>query len=230
MKAFLLKYRSSLLLFAVMFLFGWGSAAVVAKWQSDRETEETMHIEAAVDNWGLGFGESGKELQPTGNATADELKQYDTYYIGSKEEKVIYLTFDCGYENGNTEAILDALKKHNAPGTFFVVGHFLESAPELVKRMVTEGHTVGNHTYHHPDMSAISDKESFQKERDAVSSLFQEVTGHEMTSITDHRRANTVQRILRWQKNWGIRPFSGASPMWTGMRMHSRQRRRLMEN
>lgn len=124
MKAFLLKYRSSLLLFAVMFLFGWGSAAVVAKWQSDRETEETMHIEAAVDNWGLGFGESGKELQPTGNATADELKQYDTYYIGSKEEKVIYLTFDCGYENGNTGAILDALKKHNAPGTFFVVGHF----------------------------------------------------------------------------------------------------------
>ena len=96
MKAFLLKYRSSLLLFAVMFLFGWGSAAVVAKWQSNRETEETMHIEAAVDNWGLGFGESGKELQPTGNATADELKQYDTYYIGSKEEKVIYLTFDCG--------------------------------------------------------------------------------------------------------------------------------------
>ena len=113
MKAFLLKYRSSLLLFAVMFLFGWGSAAVVAKWQSDRETEETMHIEAAVDNWGLGFGESGKELQPTGNATADELKQYDTYYIGSKEEKVIYLTFDCGYENGNTEKILEALKKHD---------------------------------------------------------------------------------------------------------------------
>ena len=98
-----------------------------------------MHIEAAVDNWGLGFGESGKELQPTGNATADELKQYDTYYIGSKEEKVIYLTFDCGYENGNTGAILDALKKHNAPGTFFVVGHFLESAPELVKRMGYRG-------------------------------------------------------------------------------------------
>lgn len=57
----------------------------------------------------LGFGESGKELQPTGNASADELKQYGTYYIGSEQEKVIYLTFDCGYENGNTEAILDAL-------------------------------------------------------------------------------------------------------------------------
>ena len=149
----------------------------MAKWQSDRETEETMHIEAAVDNWGLGFGESGKELQPTGNATADELKQYDTYYIGSKEEKVIYLTFDCGYENGNTEAILDALKNTMHRELFLSWDIFLESAPELVKRMVTEGHTVGNHTYHHPDMSAISDKESFQKELDAVSSLFQEVTG-----------------------------------------------------
>lgn len=230
MKAFLLKYRSSLLLFAVMFLFGWGSAAVVAKWQSDRETEETMHIEAAVDNWGLGFGESGKELQPTGNAAADELKQYDTYYIGSKEEKVIYLTFDCGYENGNTEAILDALKKHNAPGTFFVVGHFLESAPELVKRMVTEGHTVGNHTYHHPDMSAISDKESFQKELDAVSSLFQEVTGQEMTKYYRPPQGKYSTENLAMAKELGIRPFSGASPMWTGMRMHSRQRRRLMEN
>ena len=81
MKAFLLKYRSSLLLFAVMFLFGWGSAAVVAKWQSDRETEETMHIEAAVDNWGLGFGESGKELQPTGNATADVRGLYEMAWL-----------------------------------------------------------------------------------------------------------------------------------------------------
>ena len=139
-----------------------------------------MHIEAAVDNWGLGFGESGKELQPTGNAAADELKQYDTYYIGSKEEKVIYLTFDCGYENGNTEAILDALKKHNAPGTFFVVGHFLESAPELVKRMVTEGHTVGNHTYHHPDMSQIADLDSFRKELTAVEEKYKEITREEM--------------------------------------------------
>ena len=103
MKAFLLKYRSSLLLFAVMFLFGWGSAAVVAKWQSDRETEETMHIEAAVDNWGLGFGESGKELQPTGNATADELKQYamrmaiqEQFWMHSKNtmHRELFLSWD----------------------------------------------------------------------------------------------------------------------------------------
>ena len=120
---------------------------------------------------------------------------------------MIYLTFDCGYENGNTGAILDALKKHNAPGTFFVVGHFLESAPELVKRMVTEGHTVGNHTYHHPDMSAISDKESFQKELDAVSSLFQEVTGQEMTKYYRPPQGKYSTENLAMAKELGYKTF-----------------------
>ena len=109
------------------------------------------------------------------------MKPYDAYYIGSADEKVIYLTFDCGYENGNTEPILDALKKHNAPATFFVVGHFLETAPELVKRMIADGHAVGNHTYHHLEMNAISEKEKFQKELEDVSSLFHEVTGAELS-------------------------------------------------
>ncbi len=131
-----------------------------------------------TENWGLGFGESG--TQPTGNVSAEELAKYNAFYIGSSTENTIYLTFDCGYENGNTPAILDALKKHNTKATFFVVGHFLESAPDLVNRMVQEGHTVGNHTYHHPDMSSISTKESFQKELDDVRSLYQQTTGQEM--------------------------------------------------
>lgn len=132
-----------------------------------------------TENWGLGFGESGK--CPTGNSSAQELKKYDAYYVGDTTEKKIYLTFDCGYENGNTEAILNALKKHNAKATFFVVGHYLESAPELVQRMLDEGHTVGNHTYHHPDMSKISDMASFQKEMDDVRERFKELTGQEMS-------------------------------------------------
>lgn len=131
-----------------------------------------------AENWGLGFGKSGEK--PTGNATVDEMKQYNAYYMAEGDEKVLYLTFDCGYENGNTEPILDALKAHNAPATFFVVGHMLESAPDIVKRMVADGHTVGNHTYHHPDMSKISDEASFRKEMDDVADLFREVTGTDM--------------------------------------------------
>lgn len=102
-------------------------------------THGTMETSAAVyspENWGLGFGAEGS--QPSGNVSASELAGYNAYYVGDAKDKVIYLTFDAGYENGNTEPILDALKKHNAPATFFVVGHYLESAPELIKRMVED--------------------------------------------------------------------------------------------
>ncbi len=155
-------------LFVFMFVLGWG-VGMVQK-QQVKKTVETVSVQNQADNWGLGFGAEG--TQPTGNVTADELKQYNAWYVGDKNKKTIYLTFDCGYENGNTEPILDALKKHNVKATFFVVGHFLESAPDIVKRMEEEGHAVGNHTYHHPDMSSISDLASFQKEIDDVASLY----------------------------------------------------------
>lgn len=131
------------------------------------------------EDWGLSFGESG--AQPVGNASPEDLAWYDAYFMDDASEPVIYLTFDCGYENGNTEPILDALKKHHVRATFFVVGHFLETAPDLVRRMVEEGHAVGNHTYHHPDMSAISDLDAFQRELDDVADLFGEITSAELS-------------------------------------------------
>lgn len=131
-----------------------------------------------TEDWGLCFGEAGTE--PRANATAAEMEKYDAYYIGKKDEKVMYLTFDCGYENGNTEAILDALKKHNVSATFFVVGHFLDTAPDLVRRMEEDGHSVGNHTEHHPDMSKIATKEALQKELSSVENKYKEITGKEM--------------------------------------------------
>ena len=130
-------------------------------------------------NWGLSFQEEGKA--PVGNAAASYLKDFDAYYMEETEEKVIYLTFDCGFENGNTPAILDALKKHNAPATFFIVGNYMETSPDLVKRMVEEGHTVGNHTYHHPDMSKMTTKEAFEKELKDLAVLYEEVVGQPMS-------------------------------------------------
>ncbi len=168
------KYIGIYAVFLLMFFLGRYAALFT------QEYTQTISLAAQAENWGLGFGGVAEGGQPTGNASAEELKKYDAYYVGDPEEKVIYLTFDCGYENGNTEAILEALKKHNAPATFFVVGHYVESAPELVKRMVEEGHTVGNHTYHHPDMSAISDLSAFQKEVEDVANAFKEATGTEM--------------------------------------------------
>lgn len=136
-------------------------------------------VAVSTDNWGLSFPTEGQS--PVGNATVEELAQYNAYYLGDTSQKVIYLTFDCGYENGYTASILDTLKKHNAPAAFFVVGNMIESAPDLIRRMVAEGHIVGNHTYHHPDMSSISEPSAFQKELESLEALFQETTGQTMS-------------------------------------------------
>lgn len=129
-------------------------------------------------NWGLGFSKDGQ--QPTGNASVDFLKSYNSYFVGSPDQKTLYITFDAGYENGYTPKILDSLKKHNVKATFFVVGNYVKTAPELVNRMLEEGHIVGNHTFTHPDMSKISDMESFKKEMLSLEDAFKEATGKDI--------------------------------------------------
>ena len=141
--------------------------------------KNSISTASANTNWGLSFQENGKT--PIGNASATFLKQYHSYYAGSPDKKVIYLTFDAGFENGYTPAILDALKKHKAKATFFLVGNYLKTSPDLVKRMVAEGHIVGNHTYNHPDMSKISEVEAFKKELCSLEELYKQVTGKEMS-------------------------------------------------
>ena len=144
-------------------------------------TEALPASSSAESNWGLSFQEEG--VRPVGNATPSELAKYQAAYADETDEKVIYLTFDAGYENGNTPRILDALKKHQAPATFFVVGNFISDNPDLIRRMVSEGHTVGNHTMTHPDMSGISSKDDFQKQLDGVEKLYESVTGEQMTKF-----------------------------------------------
>jgi peptidoglycan-N-acetylmuramic acid deacetylase len=113
-------------------------------------------------SWGLSFRTEGQP--PVGPANSAVLSRYDAAYLGDTAKQVLYLTFDAGYENGCTAKILDVLKKHNAPAAFFLVGHYIEKNADLVRRMVSDGHTVGNHTMHHYDMSKLSDKAAFQKE------------------------------------------------------------------
>lgn len=139
----------------------------------------SVTVSTEITNWGLSFRENGKA--PIGNATARALKEYNAYYVGDDDEKVIYLTFDAGYENGNnTETILNTLKDHDVKAAFFLVGHYLEEEPALVRRMVDEGHIVGNHTFHHPDMSKISDKEAFNKELTSLEELYKQITSRDM--------------------------------------------------
>ena len=157
------------------------------------------------DNWGLSFQEEGQP--PVANATFEELAQYDAFYAQDTNKKILYLTFDCGYENGNTPQILDALKKHGAPATFFVVGTYIESNPELIKRMISEGHTVGNHTWHHPDMAQISAMEIFQKELTDVEDAYKEVTGEEMTKFYRPPQGKYSESNLKNAQQLGYQTF-----------------------
>ncbi len=136
------------------------------------------HSAISAGAWGLSFSQEGQP--PVGPAGKDVLKTYDAAYLGDTNEKVLYLTFDAGYENGCTEKILDTLQKHQVPAAFFLVGNYMEKNADLVRRMVSEGHIVGNHTMHHPDMRKLSDKESFSKELEDLEALFHSVTGREL--------------------------------------------------
>ena len=154
-------------------------------------------------SWGLSFRQEGDA--PIGNANVSQLKKYDAAYIGNTSEKVIYLTFDAGYENGCTAKILDVLKEHQVPAAFFLVGNFIEKNADLVRRMVEEGHIVGNHTMHHYDMSKLNSMESFSKELKDLEDLFREKTGKELPKYYRPPQGIYSEENLRMAKDLGYR-------------------------
>ena len=156
-----------------------------------------------TENWGLSFGESN--APPVANESAEKLKEFDAFYIGDTEKNTIYLTFDAGYENGNTAKILDTLKKHNVKAAFFVVGNYISSSPELIKRMADEGHIVANHTYHHPDMSSISDIESFKEELLTLETIYKDTCGYDMPKLYRPPQGKYNENNLKMAKDLGYK-------------------------
>ena len=126
-------------------------------------------------------------LQPTVGSDIAFAEEYGGYYIDHRnsqadaEDKVVYLTFDAGYENGNVAGILDVLKEERVPAAFFILGHLIEHDTALVKRMAEEGHLVCNHTVSHKDMS-LCDDAAFLEELQALEKLYEEKTGYRMAS------------------------------------------------
>lgn len=162
-----------------------------------------LHDAIETGSWGLSFRETGEP--PIGNADAVSLRRYDAVYLGDTNDKVLYLTFDAGYENGCTAQILDVLKAHNAKAAFFVVGNYLETAPELVQRMADEGHLVGNHTWHHYDMSRIADEATFTDELTRVEEKYRELTGQAMKKYYRPPQGVYSEENLRMAQALGYR-------------------------
>ncbi len=172
---------------------------IVAAVAVQKQAPETL----ATGSWGLSFQQDGSA--PVGNATQDQLSKYNAAFLGDTQKPVIYLTFDAGFENGCTAQILDVLKAHNVPAAFFLVGNYLEQNPDLVRRMVDEGHIVGNHTYHHCDMSQIADRATFERELTSLESLYKEVTGQEMAKFYRPPQGIYSEENLKMASEMGYR-------------------------
>lgn len=195
--------RLSLFLLLLSFSYFAGSAAGYLL--SSPSASPPFAAVSAEGNWGLSFPQEGQP--PVANVSAEYLSRFHAYYAQDTEEKVLYLTFDAGFENGCTPAILDALKKHGAPAAFFVVGNYISSSPDLVRRMVEEGHIVANHTYHHPDMSQIATKEAFSQELTSLEELYTQTTGQTMAKYYRPPQGKYSESNLEMAKELGYTTF-----------------------
>lgn len=149
------------------------------------------------------FNPRNDQKQPEPIKEANFFDKYSSYYVGNPNEKVIYLTFDAGYENGTTESILNTLKKHNAKAHFFVVESYIKNNPELVKRMEKEGHLVCNHSKTHPSMASINDFEKFKEEILSVEKTYKEVTGKEMPKYFRPPMGKFSEQSLKYTQDLG---------------------------
>lgn len=127
--------------------------------------------------------------------------KYDAIYLESPDEKIIYLTFDEGYENGYTGQILDTLKEKNVKAVFFITGPYLSKNEDLVRRMVEEGHTVGNHTVNHPSMPDVDD-EKLEKELLDLDRKYYELFGESMKYVRPPM-GEFSERTVALSKNLG---------------------------
>ncbi len=173
--------------------------------------------------WGLSYSQPGQP--PQGPASREQLKTLNAAYLGNTEEKVLYLTFDAGYENGYTSGILDVLQKHQVSAAFFLVGNYLERNADLVRRMVNEGHIVANHTMHHPDMSKLSQMDAFQKELQDLENLFYEVTGKNLPKYYRPPQGIYSQQNLEMAKALGYKTvfWSLAYADWDNKKQPTRE-------
>jgi peptidoglycan-N-acetylmuramic acid deacetylase len=130
------------------------------------------------------------------------LQDNGAIFLGDTTQKELYLTFDNGYENGLTVQILDVLKEKQVPAVFFVTGHYVKDQPELLKRMASEGHLIGNHSWSHPDMSQIS-VEKIASELDQVKKAVADITGQQDMPFMRAPRGIFNARMLATSREQG---------------------------
>ncbi len=170
----------------------------------------TMNISAVYAHeytdsysWYLQYGEPNTAPRSVDMSQFGE--KHHLIWLDKSGSGKVYLTFDVGYDDGNVEPILDALKKHGAKGAFFVLPNFIKSCPELIERMNSEGHLICNHTTHHKDMSKVTSKEAFAAELADIENLYREQTGHEMAKFFRPPEGKFSENTLKFADELGYK-------------------------
>ncbi|UFU00019.1 delta-lactam-biosynthetic de-N-acetylase [Radiobacillus kanasensis] len=158
-------------------------------------------LSISANSYGWGF-KKGNNHQPPDVGKYAQMLQGKGFYIDPSGEKVVYLTFDNGYEKGYTGQILDVLKEKGVPATFFVTGHYVDSREKLVKRMVKEGHIIGNHSYHHPDFTKLS-KGKMKKELEELEQAVADITKQDSMKYLRPPRGTFSNQTLKWANEFG---------------------------
>src|SRR5699024_3910272 len=156
----------------------------------------------AASGYGWGYKKNTENKVPEIGKYKEMLEKYDAYYVDDSGEKNIYLTFDNGYEQGYTEDVLNVLKKEDVQATFFVTGHYVKEEPDLVKRMVDDGHIVGNHSYHHPDFT-IMRKAEIKKELEDLEEAVTEISDQKELTYLRPPRGIFSENTLKWTQELG---------------------------
>lgn len=156
-----------------------------------------------ASGYGWGYKKNQNHEVPEIGKYQEMLQKYGAYYADLSGDKTVYLTFDNGYEEGYTDDILDVLKKEKVPATFFVTGQYVKTSPDLVKRMVDEGHIIGNHSYHHPDFT-IMNKEAIQKELEELEEAVAEVSDQDEIIYLRPPRGMFSENTLKWANELGL--------------------------
>lgn len=180
------------------------------------------------------FQPRNDNIPPDGPKESKQIiSNYECYHLGDTSKKILYLTFDEGYEAGYTAPILDVLKKHNVKAAFFVVKPYITSNPELIKRMVDEGHLVCNHSARHPSMASIKDEEKFTKELSDVEEAFEEITEKKMSKYFRPPMGKYSELSLQYTQNYGYKTifWSFAYMDWITNKQpsHESAKKRIMQ-
>ncbi|GAA0120852.1 MAG: delta-lactam-biosynthetic de-N-acetylase [Clostridium argentinense] len=176
---------------------------------SNNNQQNTTKIDTNLDNTKISWWYKPNKDHTTPEINTKlkfDLNKYDALYVGNTDEKVIYLTFDEGYENGYTAKILDILKDNDVKAIFFVTSPYIRDNPDLIKRMVDEGHIVGNHSNTHPSMPTVTgDETKFNNEFKDVEDKFKEVTGEDMPKFFRPPMGEYSEKSLAMTKNLGYK-------------------------